>query len=85
MARAGQSNAAAGVIENEISHADKHVLLDIGIKLPIDLLQYIGRRRIVRGLARSTLRQIAMISEAGTPLPETSAMATPSRSSSTLM
>ena len=32
-----------------------------------------------------TLRQIAIMRDAGTPLPETSAIATPSRSSSTLM
>src|SRR4029077_17036554 len=34
------------MIENEISHADKHVLLDVGIKLPIYFLENIGRRRI---------------------------------------
>src|SRR5438132_1165388 len=34
------------MIENEISHADKHILLDVGIKLPIHFLENIGRRRI---------------------------------------
>ena len=33
----------ASGVDNEVEHADKHVLLDVGIKLTVDLLQ--GRRR----------------------------------------
>ena len=38
------------MIENKIRHADKHVLLDVGVKLAIHLLQNIRRRRILRRL-----------------------------------
>src|SRR5260370_5218211 len=34
------------MIENQVGHADKHVLLDVGIKLSIHLLENIGWRRV---------------------------------------
>ena len=39
------------MIQNEVGHADEHVLLDVGIELPVDLSQDVGRRRILRRLA----------------------------------
>src|SRR5713101_6181762 len=34
------------MIENQVGHADEHVLLDVGIKLSIYFLEDIGRRGI---------------------------------------
>ena len=62
------------MVENDVGHADEHVLLDVGIELAIDLPQDLGGRLAEARFARRTLRQIAMMSEAGTPLPETSAI-----------
>ena len=56
-----------------------------GKSCAVDLAQDLGRRELPRASPRSTLRHMAMISDAGTPLPETSAMATPQWSSSTGM
>src|SRR5690242_15937746 len=39
------------MIENEVGHAYKHVLLDIGVELAVDLAQNVGRRRVLRRLA----------------------------------
>ena len=51
MPGAREGDAVVGVIENHVGHADEHVFLDVGIELPVYLLQNIGRRRIVRRLA----------------------------------
>src|SRR3954452_21883767 len=51
MPGAGKHHAPVGVIENHVSHADEHVLLDVRIKLAIHFLQNISGRRIARGLA----------------------------------
>ena len=48
MSRASESDSVVLVVQDEISHADKHVFLDIGIKLPVYLSQHIGRGRIAR-------------------------------------
>ena len=48
---ARERHGVARVIENHVGHADEHVFLDVGIKLPVHLLQNIGRRRISRRLA----------------------------------
>src|SRR5256885_10175173 len=39
------------MVENHVGHADKHVFLDVGIKLAVHLLQNVGGRWISGGLA----------------------------------
>ena len=85
VAAAREGHGGVFVVENHVGHADEHVLFDVGIKLALTRAGTSAGDRLARAWLSARKRQIAMISEAGTPLPETSAMTTPSRSSSTLM
>ena len=48
---ARERDAIALMIQNEIGHANKHVFLNVGIKLPVYLSQYICRRWVSRCLS----------------------------------
>src|SRR3954454_7317593 len=50
MAGAGQRDVPERVIENDVGHADKHVLLDVWIKLSVYFLQDISRGRTAHRL-----------------------------------
>ena len=78
MAGAGEGELAGGCIQNAVSHADEHVLADVREKLAVDGGQHLRRARSSPDATeRRTLRHIAISKPAGTPLPETSAMAMP--------
>ena len=51
MSGAREDDAIALVIQNQVGHADEHVFLDIGIKLPVNLSQDVGRGRISSSLS----------------------------------
>ena len=51
MPTACEGDAIALMIKYEIRHTDKHVFLNVGIKLPVYFSQNIGRRRIPRRLS----------------------------------
>src|SRR3954451_19152951 len=51
MSGAGERYVPESVIENDVCHADEHVLLDVGIKLPVYFLQNVCRRWTAHCLA----------------------------------
>ena len=51
MPAAGEGHVVVLMIENHVGHADEHVLLDVGIKLAIDLPQHVCRRLARRASA----------------------------------
>src|SRR6266513_3137728 len=46
MPSARERDTIGPLIENEVGHADKHVLLDVRVKLPVYFLQNVRRGRI---------------------------------------
>ena len=51
MTAAGKGDGVVRVIQNHIRHADEHVFLNVGIKLPVDFAQNVGSGRILARFA----------------------------------